>query len=90
MASRHVPETRDPTASGTLDILGALLAALGLGGTTYALIQAPEDRLRAGGRDRRRGRRASLIAFLVVERRSRNPMMPLGSSPRGSSAPRTS
>ena len=42
MAARHVPETRDETAEGPLDGRGALFAALGLAGTTYALIQAPE------------------------------------------------
>ena len=36
-----MPESRDPTASGRLDIAGAVLAALGLAGTTYALIEAP-------------------------------------------------
>jgi EmrB/QacA subfamily drug resistance transporter len=77
MATRHVPETRDPTATGRLDLRGATLAALGLAGTTYALIEAP-------------GRGASplilltgvvgvvaLAAFLLGERRSANPMMPL-------------
>jgi EmrB/QacA subfamily drug resistance transporter len=39
---RHVPETRDATATGGFDISGAALAALALGGVTYALIQAPE------------------------------------------------
>src|SRR5213592_2761475 len=32
MAGRHVPETRDPMASGRLDFRGAALAALGLAG----------------------------------------------------------
>jgi MFS family permease len=40
-ARRHVPETRDLTATGSLDFLGVLLAAFGLAGTTYALIEAP-------------------------------------------------
>jgi EmrB/QacA subfamily drug resistance transporter len=40
---RHVPETRDVTATGKFDIAGATLAALALGGITYALIQAPES-----------------------------------------------
>ena len=31
MSARHVPETRDPTATGRLDSGGAVLAALGLG-----------------------------------------------------------
>jgi MFS family permease len=37
-ARRHVPETRNPGASG-LDAPGAALAALGLAGVTYALIE---------------------------------------------------
>ena len=74
---RHVPETRDPTATGKLDSLGAVLAAVGLAGTTYALIEAP-------------GRGASaliigtaalgvlgIVGFLLHERRTPNPMMPL-------------
>jgi EmrB/QacA subfamily drug resistance transporter len=77
MASRHVPETRDPTASGRLDFAGAILAGLGLAGTTYALIEAPEKGatgliLLAGI-----GGVAALVAFLLGERRSANPMMPL-------------
>ena len=40
---RHVPETRDPAASGKFDIAGAVLAALALSGITYALIEAPEQ-----------------------------------------------
>ena len=58
-AVRHVPETRDPTAGGRLDFRGAVLAALGLAGTTYALIEAPGQRRLAtgpGGGDRRRAR----------------------------------
>ncbi|HEU5419477.1 MAG TPA: MFS transporter, partial [Streptosporangiaceae bacterium] len=39
---RHVPETRDPMATGKFDVAGSALAALALGGITYALIQAPE------------------------------------------------
>ena len=77
MASRHVPETRDPTASGRLDFAGAVLAGLGLAGTTYALIEAPEKGatgliLLAGI-----GGVVALVAFLLGERRSANPMMPL-------------
>jgi EmrB/QacA subfamily drug resistance transporter len=76
MATRHVPETRDPMATGGLDFRGAVLAALGLAGTTYALIQAGGGVsglvLVAGI-----GGVAVLVAFLVAERRSANPMMPL-------------
>jgi EmrB/QacA subfamily drug resistance transporter len=42
VTSRHVPESRDPMARGKFDIAGAALAALALGGITYALIEAPE------------------------------------------------
>ena len=76
MAPRHVPETRDPTATGRLDVLGAVLVGLGLAGTTYALIEGPNGvgpLILAAGI----GGVAALVAFLVVERRSANPMMPL-------------
>ena len=77
-ARRHVPETRDPTMSRALDIRGSALAALGLGGLTFALIQAPEE-----GADSPAvvvglviGLVASLL-FLRAEMRSRQPMLPL-------------
>ncbi len=77
MASRHVPETRDPRAGGRLDFPGAVLAALGLGGTTYALIEGPDNGASPLILAAAIGGVASLIAFLVAERRSANPMMPL-------------
>ena len=40
IAGRHVPESRDRTASGGFDARGAALAALCLAGITYALISA--------------------------------------------------
>jgi EmrB/QacA subfamily drug resistance transporter len=69
-AGRHVPETRDPTAGGRLDGQGALLAAAGLAGTTYGLI---EGSVVAGA-----GGVVALGLFLWTEERSPNPMMPLG------------
>jgi EmrB/QacA subfamily drug resistance transporter len=77
MAARHVPETRDPMARGPLDGRGALLVALGLAGTTYALIQAPEG-MAVGPVVAGVLGVVALVAFLVAERRSANPMMPLG------------
>ncbi|MEV5576103.1 MFS transporter [Spirillospora sp. NPDC052269] len=41
VALRHVPESRDPEATGRFDFAGAALAALTLAGTTYALTEAP-------------------------------------------------
>ncbi|HEY9525285.1 MAG TPA: MFS transporter, partial [Thermopolyspora sp.] len=39
-ALRHVPETWDTAAAGRFDVLGAVLAALGLAGVTYGLVGA--------------------------------------------------
>ncbi len=77
LAGRHVPETRDPTATGRLDVTGAALAAIGLGATTYALIQAPDAGASASIVISGIGGLAVLAAFLVHEGRTANPMMPL-------------
>ncbi|HZB72228.1 MAG TPA: DHA2 family efflux MFS transporter permease subunit [Acidimicrobiales bacterium] len=77
VAVRHVPESRDPAAAPGLDVAGAVLCALGLAGVTWALIEGP-----AGGMDpaivaAAVGGVACLVAFLLVESRSRHPMLPL-------------
>ena len=77
MASRHVPETRDPTATGRLDFAGATFAGLGLAGTTYALIEAPEEGATRLILLAAIGGVVALAAFVLTERRSRNPMVPL-------------
>ncbi|HET6832034.1 MAG TPA: MFS transporter [Solirubrobacterales bacterium] len=76
MALRRVPESRDPGAAERLDGTGAALAALGLAGITYALIEAPDGISAAIVVTAVTGVLA-LAAFLVVERRSPHPMMPL-------------
>ncbi|HET6998117.1 MAG TPA: DHA2 family efflux MFS transporter permease subunit [Solirubrobacterales bacterium] len=76
-ATRHVPESRDPMASGRLDLSGAVLATLGLAGTTYALIEAPERGASPVILVTAIGGILALIAFFVGERRSANPMLPL-------------
>ena len=38
---RHVPESRDPQATGPIDITGGALVTVGLIGLTYGLIQGP-------------------------------------------------
>jgi EmrB/QacA subfamily drug resistance transporter len=76
MAPRRVPETRDPTATGRLDVSGAAIVALGLAGTTYALIQAPEGMSGAVVVAGVVGV-VGLVGFIVHERRVPNPMMPL-------------
>jgi EmrB/QacA subfamily drug resistance transporter len=75
-ATRHVPESSDPTATGKLDLSGAALAAIGLGGSTYALIEAPEGMSAAVVATAVIGIGA-LIGFFVQERRTPNPMLPL-------------
>lgn len=73
VAQRWVPETRDPHASTHFDLPGALLAVAALGGTTYALIQW-------GGRLAPWAAVVSVlagVAFLVVERQTREPMLRL-------------
>ena len=65
IAWRSVPETRDPTAAGHFDVLGAVLASLALGGITYALIEWGSDgALWAGAAGL-----IAAVAFLVLERR---------------------
>jgi EmrB/QacA subfamily drug resistance transporter len=77
-AARHVPESRDPTVTGRLDLAGSVLVTVGLAGVTFALIEAPRGEtgaplivaaIVAGV--------VGLVAFLVVERRRSDPMLPL-------------
>jgi EmrB/QacA subfamily drug resistance transporter len=78
IAYRHVPESRDPDAR-KLDVPGATLATLGLGGVVYGLITSAE-----AGFDNIRVVAAlalgvgCLAAFVAWERRSEEPMLPLG------------
>jgi EmrB/QacA subfamily drug resistance transporter len=78
IAVRHVPESLDADATGRPDVAGAVLGALALAGTTYALIEAPGRGL---------GTPSVLVsallgllaavAFLLVEWRTAHPMLPL-------------
>ncbi|MDQ1643522.1 MAG: hypothetical protein QOJ90_2873 [Actinomycetota bacterium] len=78
IAQRHVPESKDPSASRRLDLPGAALGAVGLGALTYWLI-AWQDR--GAGDARVLGSLAlavvSLGGFLARERWAREPMLPL-------------
>lgn len=75
---RHVPESRDPEATGPVDVVGGVLATLGLIGLTYGLIQGPAAGwsapivlagLAAGI--------LLLVAFVAWERRTPDPMLSL-------------
>lgn len=78
VSHRRVPESRDPTASGRLDIAGAVLAVVGLAGLTYAIIEIPALGLGSApvlvsgvlGL-------TALAGFLRVEARQEHPMLPL-------------
>ncbi|WP_033310133.1 MFS transporter [Streptomyces iakyrus] len=74
IALRHVPESGDGSAHGRFDVLGAVLGALALALVTYALIEAGEGGLvvvvsAVAGL-------AAAVAFVLVERRRPDPMMP--------------
>ena len=77
VAGRHVPESADPDASGRVDALGALLIGLALAGLSWGLIAAGESGWGSVGVWASLvGGAISLIAFVVVERRSSYPMVP--------------
>jgi EmrB/QacA subfamily drug resistance transporter len=78
VAQRHVPESADPEACPHLDVAGAALGALGLGGVTYALVGAGEQGASAAVLGSGVLGLGALVAFVVTERRSSHPMLPLG------------
>ena len=76
IALRHVPESSDPEAR-RLDLVGVVLATSGLGGLVYGLIESSASgfanpvvltTLLLGA--------VALLAFVFVERRGKNPMVP--------------
>lgn len=78
IALRHVPESRDDGANAALDGWGAVFATLCLGSLVYGLIESSSlgfGHPRVWGA--LLGSVLSLAVFLLVERRSPNPMLPL-------------
>ena len=78
VAARHVPESRNPAAARQIDVAGVLTGAIGLGGLTYGFTAWPAHgpgspqvliALAVGV--------AGLVAFVLSERRSAHPMLPL-------------
>jgi EmrB/QacA subfamily drug resistance transporter len=78
VTARHVPESRDPAAARRFDIAGIVTGAIGLGGLTYGFTawpaRGPGDpvvwiSLAVGV--------AGLVAFVLAERRSPQPLVPL-------------
>jgi EmrB/QacA subfamily drug resistance transporter len=77
VALRHVPETRDPDAAPRLDYAGVVTGVIGLAGLTYGFTAwsgqaGPLPVIIALGAGV-----AGLVAFVVTERRTRYPMLPL-------------
>ena len=73
-----IPESRDREMSRQLDVPGALLATGALGALTYGLIRAQGFKLDVTTWLTLIGGAVLLGAFVMNERRSREPMMPLG------------
>src|SRR4051794_2095500 len=78
VAGRHVPESRNPAAGKSFDTAGVLTGAVGLAGLTYGFTAWPAEgpgdpmvlvSLAVGV--------AGLVAFVLNERRSPHPMLPL-------------
>ncbi|MFI6761641.1 MFS transporter [Micromonospora sp. NPDC050417] len=78
VAIRHVPESRDPDAPHRFDVVGLLTGAAGLAGLTYGFTEWPTAgpqsptvlvTLAVGV--------AGMVGFVVAERRSPHPMLPL-------------
>jgi len=75
VAWRHVPDSRDEHAPAGLDLAGTALAATGLGTLTWTLTRTGAD----GDGSQWAGLGvglAALGAFVVVQRRSRHPLVP--------------
>lgn len=79
VAVRRVPESRDPRSGRRLDVAGVATAAVGLAGLTYGFTAWPAagvtspavaGALALGV--------AGLLAFVRVERRAADPLLPLG------------
>ncbi|MYS86955.1 MFS transporter [Embleya scabrispora] len=75
VALRTVPETFDPQPRGRFDVSGAALAALALAGVTWALVEAPTSPVPAAIAGA--AGVAAGVAFVFVEKRTREPMLPL-------------
>jgi EmrB/QacA subfamily drug resistance transporter len=76
VAARHVPESRDPDAAPTLDWTGTALVVIGLGALTYALTSAGDPDAGGGVWTWAAVGVLALLAFAVVQRRSRYPLVP--------------
>ena len=77
LAQRYVPETRNDESTGRLDVTGVVLAAAGLAGVVYALTEGPRQGWGAALVSALVIGVGLLVAFVVVQARSSNPLVPL-------------
>ncbi|MEE4023589.1 DHA2 family efflux MFS transporter permease subunit [Gordonia sp. PKS22-38] len=77
IAMRHVPESRDRTATHRLDVAGAIAVTVGLSGVIFALIEGPARGWGAGIVTAMIVGLIALVAFVVIERRAAAPLLPL-------------
>ena len=75
---RHVPESRDETATGSIDFAGGALLALGLGGVVFALIEGPSRGWPVGVITLGVLGGVALVSFVLLELRLPHPMVPMG------------
>lgn len=76
IALRHVPESREETMERHVDVPGALTATVGLAAACYAVIEGARHFGPAQMAAAAVGA-VGLVAFVFIERRQRQPMMPL-------------
>ncbi len=74
---RQVPESSDALSPPGLDVAGSVLIAVGLAGMTYALTSLGEGAGSGGVAFAAAVGTAALVAFVLVERRSPHPLVPL-------------
>jgi EmrB/QacA subfamily drug resistance transporter len=78
LSLRFMAESRDESRTGRVDWRGAILAVAGLCGIVFGLLEAPPlgigNRLVSGSLAMGA---VALVLFVVVERRAKNPMLPL-------------
>jgi EmrB/QacA subfamily drug resistance transporter len=72
----RVPESRDAESAPGLDVSGTVLAALGLGALTFGLTGLGARGATVGGLAAVGVGVLALVAFVMVERRSRHPLVP--------------
>ncbi len=78
LSRKYIPESRDEHAIGRLDVSGASLASLGLGGLVYGLTEGPANGWSPVSVLITVTGVALMAIFVVLEGRKPDPLLPLG------------